>query len=559
MSIRNINSNKDEKFIHSNSTEGLEQNESSTGYIDDLESQTEKDIADELQQGLKARHIQLIALGGTIGTGLFVGSGAALSSCGPAGLLTAYLIMSIVIYFIMNQLGEMVCYLPTKGGAISDIVQRYVDESLGFATGWIYYYTFIILVCTEVTAASIVIDYWTDKVHIAVWITIFLLVIIGLNFLAVKYYGEAEFWFSSLKIICILGLIILGIVIFFGGGPNQTSIRGFQYWNNPGAFAEHLSSGNTGRFLDVWTGVIKSGFAFITGPELVAIAAAETKNPRRNISKAARRFVYRLMFFYVIGSLVIGIMVPSNNKQLLNGSSTASASPFVIGIQNVGIKGLNHVINGAILTSAWSSGNSFFYASTRSLLSLAKAGKAPKIFLKINRFGVPWVACSLSAAIGCLSYLNVSSGSAKVFTWFTNISTISGFIGWIIIGIAYLRWRKAVLYNDLWDRVPFKTYLQPYGAYFSISLISLICLTNGYATFFDFNGPDFIAAYITLPVFFGLYLGHKIFTKNWKLCYPIDEVDVISGLDRAEKVSEIAQANEDIPTTWYGKFWSYLM
>lgn len=554
--LRHTSSNKDEKQVYD--IPNVETGESSTGFVDDLESQNSHDLADDLHQGLKARHIQLIALGGCIGTGLFVGSGSTLATCGPAGLLTAYLIMSTVIYFIMNELGEMVCYLPTKGGAISDIAVRYVDESLGFATGWIYYYTFVILLCTEITAAAIVIEYWTDKVHIAVWITIFLVVIIGLNFLAVKYYGEAEFWFASLKIFCIIGLIIVGIVIFFGGGPNQHKVRGFQYWNNPGAFVEHLSHGNTGKFLDVWTGVIKSGFAFIVGPELVAIAAAETENPRRNIAKAAKRFVYRLMFFYVAGSLVIGIMVPSNNPNLLNGSSSAAASPFVIGIRSVGIKGLNHVINAAILTSAWSSGNSFFYAASRTLLSLAKEGKAPKVFLKINRNGVPYVACALTALIGVLSYLNVSSGTSKVFNWFSNISTISGFIGWIVIGIAYLRWRKAVIYNGLWDRVPFKTILQPYGTYYSVGFITLISLTNGYATFFGkFAAADFVAAYITLPVFFLLYFGHKIFTKNWKWAYPVSEIDVLSGLEHVEKLTETAPTPN--PTTWYGKVWAWAM
>ncbi|CAM9015370.1 unnamed protein product [Wickerhamomyces anomalus] len=504
--LRHTSSNKDEKQVYD--IPNVETGESSTGFVDDLESQNSHDLADDLHQGLKARHIQLIALGGCIGTGLFVGSGSTLATCGPAGLLTAYLIMSTVIYFIMNELGEMVCYLPTKGGAISDIAVRYVDESLGFATGWIYYYTFVILLCTEITAAAIVIEYWTDKVHIAVWITIFLVVIIGLNFLAVKYYGEAEFWFASLKIFCIIGLIIAG------------------------AFVEHLSHGNTGKFLDVWTGVIKSGFAFIVGPELVAIAAAETENPRRNIAKAAKRFVYRLMFFYVAGSLVIGIMVPSNNPNLLNGSSSAAASPFVIGIRSVGIKGLNHVINAAILTSAWSSGNSFFYAASRTLLSLAKEGKAPKVFLKINRNGVPYVACALTALIG--------------------------FIGWIVIGISYLRWRKAVIYNGLWDRVPFKTILQPYGTYYSVGFITLICLTNGYATFFGkFAAADFVAAYITLPVFFLLYFGHKIFTKNWKWAYPVSEIDVLSGLEHVEKLTETAPTPN--PTTWYGKVWAWAM
>lgn len=533
----------------------------------DVENQSQSDspidddahhAPSELHQGLKARHIQMIALGGCIGTGLFVNSGAALAKSGPAGLFTSYLIMSTVIYFIMNQLGEIVCYLPTSGGAVSDIVVRYVDESLGFATGWIYYYTFVMMLCTEVTATALVVSYWTDKVSNGVWITVFLIVIVGLNFLAVKFYGESEFWFSSLKILCILGLIILGIVIFFGGGPNQHGVLGFHYWKTPGPFAEHLSHGSTARFLDVWSGVIKSAFGFVVAPELVAIAAAETQNPRRNIAKASKRFIHRLTFFYAMGSLVVSVIVPYNHPNLLNGESTAAASPYVIGIQNAGIKGLNHVINAVILTAAWSSGNSFLYASSRSLLSLAKEGKAPRIFLKINRHGVPYVATAFSSLIACLAYLNVSSSSQKVFNWFSNIATISGFIGWIIISIVYLRWRKAVIYNGLWDRVPFKTCLQPYSTYYSLGLVIIICITNGYAVFFgEFSAPDFVAAYITLPVFFLLYFGHKIFTNNWKWAYPIQDIDVVTGLDEVEFLT--ASLKTPRAGTFYERVWEYLM
>ena len=534
--------------------------EASAGVVE-LESQPSiiAEEEDDLHRGLKARHIQLMALGGAIGTGLFVGSGAALAKCGPAGLLTGYLILSTVIYFVMNALGEMVCYIPQQGGAISDLAKKYVSPSLGFATGWIYYYTFVILICSEVTAAALVIEYWTKKVHIAVWIIIFVAVIIGLNFLAVKYYGESEFWFASLKIICIVGLIILGVVIFFGGAPNQHGVLGFHYWKTPGAFAYHLLPGNTGRFLDCWTAVIKSGFAFIVSPELVAIASAETQRPRRNINKAARRFVYRLMFFYILGTLVIGIMVPYNNPDLMSGTGNASASPFVIGIQLVGIHVLNHIINAVILSSAWSSGNSFFYAASRFLKSMADVGDAPKIFRRTNKYGVPYIACGLTAALSMISFLNVSSSGANVFAWFSNLCTISGFIGWVIIGVCYLRWRKAVFYNGLWDRVPFKTPLQPYGTYYFMFVITLVCITNGYAVFFDFNGPDFVAAYLTLPVFFLLYFGHKLFTRDWSWGHPVDEIDVITGLDEAEQIEADFEAKTIPPTTVWGKFIDWLL
>lgn len=270
-----------------------------------------------------------------------------------------------------------------------------------------------------------------------------------LNIVTVSVYGEAEFWFASIKIITIIGLIILGIVLFFGGGPKHDRL-GFRYWENPGAFNPYLVKGNTGKFLAFWTAFVRSGFAFILSPELITTAAGEAVAPRRNIPKAAQRFIYRLLFFYILGSLIIGVTVPSNDAQLLHAIGTsasgASASPFVIGIQRAGISGLNHVINAAILTSAWSSANAWLYSGSRVLYTLACEGQAPAIFRKCNRYGVPWVAVLASFAVSLLSYLNVSNSGATVFTWFTNLSTISGFIAWIVVLITYI---VSVLYGNL--------------------------------------------------------------------------------------------------------------
>jgi amino acid permease len=254
----------------------------------------------------------------------------------------------------------------------------------------------------------------------------------------VSWYGEAEFWFASLKIIAIIGLIILGVVLFFGGGPNHDRL-GFRYWETPGAFVEPYlvpSNVNIGRFLAFWTALIKSGFSFIFSPELITTAAGEAVSPRRNIPKATNRFIYRLFAFYVLGSLVIGVTVAYNDKNLLSGvasgGSGAGASPFVIGIQNAGIKGLNHVINAAILTSTWSSGNSWVYAGSRTLYSLACAGQAPKIFTRCTKNGVPYPAVLVTWSIGLLAFLNLSSSSSDVFYWFTNITTVGGFISWFL-------------------------------------------------------------------------------------------------------------------------------
>lgn len=523
----------------------------------------------KLQQGLSARHIQLIALGGAIGTGLFVGTSSTLHTCGPAGLFISYVIISTVLYPIMNAFGEMVCYLPGNGddsaGSVSHLVDRYVDPSLSFATGWNYFYCYVILVAAECTAASGVVKYWTDAVPTAAWITIFLSIVVLLNLCAVKYYGETEFWFASIKVLCIVGLIILSFILFWGGGPNHDRL-GFRYWKNPGGFAHHITGGNLGNFLDVYSGIIKGAFAFILGPELIALASSECKDQRRNIMKASKRFVWRLMFFYILGALSISVIVASNDpaltSALASGKPGAGSSPFVIGIQNAGIKILPHIINACILTSAWSAGNAFMFASSRSLLTMASNGQAPKIFGKINRFGVPWVAVTFSALISCLAYLNVSSSTADVFAWFTNISTISGFIGWDCGLVAYLRFRKAIKYNGLENRLPYAPRFQQYMVWWSILVVTLVIFTNGYQVFIPrfWNVSDFIAAYITLPLFVVLWVGHKIYTRDFKKWwYPVEEIDVVTGLTEIEERTRILDEERVEPKGAFPKFMDALL
>ncbi|KAF2160226.1 hypothetical protein M409DRAFT_70580 [Zasmidium cellare ATCC 36951] len=513
----------------------------------------------QLERGLKSRHIQFFALGGAIGTGLFVGSGAILNTVGPAPLFMAYLSMMLVVWIVMNDLAEMVTYLPLKGISIPYFVNRFVDESLAFADGWNYWYAYAILVAAEATAGAIIIEYWTTS-HL-VWIFIILVVILLLNIIAVAFFGEAEFWFASIKLLTILGLIILGVVLFFGGGPNHDRL-GFRYWtykDGYGAFKEYMVPGNTGKFLAYWTAFVRAGFAFITSPELIALAAGETVAPRRNIPKAARRFVVRLAIFYGLGSLVIGIIVPSNDPRL------------------------NHVINAAILTSAWSAGNAFCYSGSRILYSLALSNQAPAIFKSTTRFGVPWAAVLATWLIGCLAFLNVSNSGATVFTWFSNISTISGFIAWIVAMITYIRFRQAMIFNHMLDALPFRTPLQPYASYFMVFLISVLTLTNGFQVFFpsEWNVSDFLAAYITLPIFLALYLGHKAYfatvhvvkdmswngsfqpwkmTKAWfgawKFAHELSEIDVLTGKREMDELEALDEP--PVPKNWLQKAWYWL-
>ncbi|KAI1395013.1 proline-specific permease [Hypoxylon fuscum] len=511
----------------------------------------------QLERGLKSRHIQFLALGGAIGTGLFVGSGQILAITGPAPLFMAYLSMMMCVWVIMNNLAEMVTYLPMKGISIPYFVGRFVEPSLAFADGWNYWYAYAMLVAAECTAGAIILQYWTNAVPVAVWIAIQLIVILLLNIIAVSFFGEAEFWFASIKLITIMGLIILGIVLFFGGGPNHDPLY-FRYWRDPpGAFVPYLVQGDTGKFLAYWTALVRAGFSFITSPELIALSAGETVAPRRNIPKAARRFVWRLAIFYGLGSLVIGIIVPNDDDQLLSGDSNASASPYVIGIARAGIKGLNHVINAAVLTSAWSAGNAFCYSGSRVLYSMAINGQAPRWFGLTTKRGVPWVAVLFTLLVGCLAFLNVSNSGAQVFQWFTNISTISGFIAWIVIMVTYLRFRRAMEFHGMLDALPFRTPLQPYATYVVLFVISLLTLTNGFQVFFpsQWSASNFLAAYITIPIFLVLYIAHKLVYRT-RLAIKVEHVDVLTG---KKEMDEMCAADvEPVPKNWLEKVWYWL-
>lgn len=521
-------------------------------YDDDLEEKS------EVVRGLKSRHIQLIALGGAIGTGLFIGSGSALSVCGPAPLLTSYMIIAFCVWLVMNQLGEMVIFLPISGNAsVYALTKKYLNSPLSFTAGWNLFYAQAMVPPSEVTACALIIQYWTDA-NSAIFISIFGLTTIALNFLPVKYYGESEFCVAIIKILCITGLIILGVVIFFGGGPNQHGVLGFHYWKHPGAFVEYLVPGNTGRFLATWTAIVKSGFAFVLTPEILASCAAEAENPRRSMPKAFRRVIYRLIFFYVGGVLVIGVIVASNNSRLMSaiaaGKSNAAASPFVIGISEVGIKVLPHIVNACFLTSAYSAGTSQLYAASRSLHSMAINGDAPKIFGKLNRWGVPYYSVGLGSLFIFLAYLNCSNSSSTVFAWLSNIVSISGFLSWMFVGICYVRFRKIIDYLDLNDRIPYRVPLMKYGAYFTTGFFAILSLTNGFYVFFpqNWSTSNFFAAYITLLFVAALYAGSTIYYRQWRL-NSLENIDIMDLLERVEEEDNEAIVYE--PKTILEKIW----
>ena len=409
---------------------------------------------------------------------------------------------------------------------------RFFSKSMGFALGWMYWYIFTITVPAEITAASLVVQYWNPPVNVAVWITIFMIVIIALNCFPVKYYGETEFWFASLKVIGILGLLIMAIVLIFGGGPSH-ELLGFHYWKHPGAVNEYTVGGASGRLAAFFGTVTFSIFAFAFAPELLIVTGGEMESPRRNLPIAGKRYFWRLIFFYVAGSLAISMIVSSDDPLLLGGGSGAGASPWAIAAKRAGIRGLDSVINAVILTSAWSAGNSYLFLASRTLYSMALVGNAPRIFARCTKSGIPYVATAVSACFCLLAYLNVSDSGSTVFNWFVNLINTGGYMSWILICVIYLQFRKATFVQGITD-LPYRSRFQPYMSYVSGSILFLLLLVSGFVNFIHghWDTSNFLTAYIGIPIFLVFYLGHKLSVGRhdpWVITP--HNMDLVSGLD----------------------------
>ena len=461
-----------------------------------------------VKRGLKSRHIQFIALGGTIGTGLFLSIGRAFATGGPLSLLLGYTIVGVMVYSMMMCLGEMSTWLPLPG-AIPQFATRYVDPAFGFATGWNSWYSYAITLCAEISAAATVIQFWNGATDInpAAWIGLILVLILFLNIFAVAIYGEAEFIFASIKILTIVGLLLLALIIDLGGVPSQKRL-GFHYWHTPGAMNEYIASGPTGRFLGFWAVFVNAAFAY-GGVEMVAIAAGEAENPRYNIPKAVKRVFWRILFFYVLGTLAIGVLLPYNDERLLSAIKEqavgAAASPWVIAITRAGIPALPSIINAVILTSATSSANAFLFSGSRYLFGLAQVGHAPRFLLRCSKSGVPYWCVLITWSIGLLTFMSVSSGSSVVFTWFQNLTTITTLFTWCMICAAYIRFHGAMKAQGIpRSELPFRVKLNdkyPILGHAGLWFFGIVIFFNGFDSIAGgFNYQAFLTDYIGVPI-----------------------------------------------------------
>ncbi|KAI4136142.1 MAG: hypothetical protein LQ341_005807 [Variospora aurantia] len=521
------------------------------GQVFDVESAAQNTAESPLARKLKGRHLQMIAIGGSIGTGLFVGSGKALQQGGPASLLIAFSLIGAMLFCTVQALGEMAVLLPVAG-SFSAYSTRFLDPAWGFAMGWNYATLWLIILPLEIVAAAITIEYWDSPISPAVWVTIFLLGIISINLVGVRGYGEAEFVFSIIKVIAVIGFIILGIILNIGGGRNAEYIGG-RYWASPGAF-------NNG-FQGLCSVFVIAAFAF-TGTELVGLAAAETANPRKSLPTAVKQVFWRICLFYIVSLTLVGLLVPYTDPRLIGQSSSdAKASPFVIAIKNAGITGLDSVMNVVIMISVLSVGNSAVYGSSRTLAALAEQGQAPRFLAYIDRKGRPLKAIGVAAAFGFLAYLAASNKDTEVFTWLQALSGLSSIFTWGSICLAHIRFRRAwrVQGRSL-DELAFRSQAGVLGSWIGFIFNVLVLIAQfwtGFAPIQPQYGPpitgtlahvrNFFQAYLAAPVVLLCYIVYKLIYRT-----PImrcKDMDLKTGL-RDLNVAELLADEEWEKASW---------
>ncbi|KAL2421601.1 putative proline-specific permease put4 [Exophiala dermatitidis] len=491
------------------------------------------------KRGLTSRHVQLMAIGGSVGTGLFVGIGGALSKGGPLSILLAFTIYPILFMFPANMcVAELTTFLPVRHG-IFEMANRFVDPAFGFAFGWAYFYAAAVLVCTELSAVTAVMGYWNVPVNASVWVVMGLVVIVAINVFAVKYYGEAEFIFAILKVLLLIGLVLLTFITMVGGNPKHDAY-GFRYWKHGNAMHEYYTTGPTGRFLGFFIAMRYAAFS-LGGPDMIALAAGEIVNPRKTIPRMARLVWVRVVGFYFLGVLAVGIICSSRDPRLLGaiaqGATGSAASPFVVGIKNLGIKGLDSLVNFLILSSGWSCGNAFFYTSTRTLYQLSLESQAPKIFRKCTKAGVPIYAVLAMTLLSCLTFMVASNSSATVFNWFVGLSTCGLIVIYTMMQMTWVGFYKALQAQGISrDTLSWKAPFLPYHAYAGICTGLVLLLFLGFDVFVPWDTQGFVTTYFALPYAIVLYFGWKFIHKTKFAKF--SEVDIYAGKAEVDRECE---------------------
>ncbi|KAL1587299.1 hypothetical protein WHR41_04411 [Cladosporium halotolerans] len=490
---------------------------------DSFKRRTLADKHNQLNKTLKSRHLNMIAIGGSIGAGLFVGSGSALSRGGPAALLICFSIIGIMMFNVVYALGELAMMYPISGGFYTYSV-RFIDPSWGFAMGWNYVFQWAIVLPLELVVAGLTVQWWegASGVHLAVWITIFMVVIILISVFGVLGYAEEEFWVSLLKLTTIIVFLFMGVIFVCGGGPSNgefSDYQGGKTWQNPGAFTTFV--GFCGVF-------VTAAFSF-SGTELVGLAAAESENPTRSLPSAIKQVFWRITLFYILSLTFVGLLIPHDDERLLgSGYVDVTASPFVIVAERAGVIGFAHFTNVVIMFSVVSIGLSGVYGGSRTLTALAEQGYAPKFFTYVDRAGRPLWATLAIIAWSPLAYMTLSTGGTVAFDWLLSLSGLAALFTWGSICFAHIRFRNAWAYHGhTLDELPFKAIFGVWGSWLGLGLVVLVLIAQFYTAVAPLSAEDFFKSYLAFFVVLLFYVIGWVWKRSaWK---KLADIDVDSG------------------------------
>lgn len=470
---------------------------------------------DGVKRELKTRHLSMIALGGSIGTGLFVASGSAISTAGPGGALLAYAGIGIMVYFLMTSLGEMATFMPVSG-SFSEYASRFVDPALGFALGWNYWFNWAITLAVDVSTTAIVMNFWLPNVPGWIFSLGFLGLIFLINIISVKSFGETEYWLSMIKVVTVLVFLAVGILTIVGilGNGSVGGLRNYTIGDAP-------FHGGLPSTLAVF---VVAGFSF-QGTELIGITAGESETPETSIPKAIKQVFWRILLFYILAIAVIAAIIPYTSPNLLGATaSDVAISPFTLVFKRIGLAGAASVMNAVILTSVVSSANSGMYAATRMLWAMGGTGFASRVFSKTNRRGVPMLALIATTAVGALTFLTSIMGP-HVYTLLVAASGLTGFIAWLGIAVSHYRFRRAfILQGHKVSELVYHAKWFPIGPILAVVMGLVVILGQDVESVRQFRWDRLMISYMSIPLFIGLYTYYKIKHKTKKI--PLKDVDL---------------------------------
>ncbi|EMG46080.1 Nitrogen-sensing and cell-morphology modulator, general aminoacid permease, putative, partial [Candida maltosa Xu316] len=433
------------------------------------------------EDSLKDYQVKLIALSSCIGSGMFVASASAISAAGAGGTVLGYCVIAILMFLIIQSLGELTSSYNGVRGNFLVYNSRFIDPSWAFAMNWNYCLQWIVAIPICLVGASLTIQFWNQEINAVVWVVIFWVVLLAISIFGVKGYGYGESIFSIIKVTAIGGFIILGIILTAGGG--KQGYIGGKNWNPP--FVHHIQGFSST--------LVNAAFAF-SGTELTAIAAAETPNPRKTLNKVIKQNFWRILIFYLLSMIMVCFLIRYDDPALM-GNSRWPVSPYVLAISNSGIRVLPSIMNAVVLIALLSAANASVFATYKPLVALAEAGHGPKFLAYVDQKGRPVYSIAIAVAFGLIGLVSASpNGSTEVFNWMLSLSGLSCMFVWISISLAQIRVNYACKVQGIdKNNVPFKAFGGDYGAYLSIIINVVILIAQFYVALFPVNGESLSA------------------------------------------------------------------